>query len=410
LSNKIRIKQLVLLLPGLIHCLALYIWLRFIRYRNFARTTGDHKRVLVVKLDAIGDFILWLDVAKELRRVYPQNEYVITLLGNRHWTDLAKTLNYFDEVWAIDRPSFFAQPAKYCELLERLLSVTFDVVLHPVYSREFLFGDLFVWASNARQKIGMQGDCTNLNCWQKRLGDCRYTELISGSGELERELEHNALLLRRLGLPDFKVGVPDLSRSMESFFLNLPQNYYVVVAGASVSFRKWPASNFVALIERIHMLTGMSVVLCGVQSEEKLGKTLEGGTSVPLINLTGRTSILELVSVISGAQFIVGNETGGLHIAAALGVPSVCIMGGGHFGRFMPYSLDIVSKKQLPIPVFQQMECFGCNWECIYSILEDRAAPCVENISLELVYSAVIKLIEHNNCSQHMRIIARVKE
>lgn len=379
----------------------LYFWFRFFKSRaSAAKIEGDHKRILIVKLDAIGDFILWLDAAKELRRLYPPNEYVITLLGNRHWTDLAKTLNYFDEVWIVDRPSFFTKLANYHHLLECLCDVTFDVVLHPVYSREFLFGDLFVFASNSKQKIGMQGDGSNLSSWQKRLGGLCYTDLVPGSSEHGSELENNALLLRWLGLSGFKAGVPDLEGPFKRPFMQLPADYYVVIAGASVGLRMWPTSRFIELIGRIHSITGFTAVVCGSSAEEDLGKTLERSMSVPLVNLTGQTSLTELVAVISEAHFMVGNETGGVHIAAALGVPSVCIMGGGHFGRFVPYSPDVATQRQLPVPVFQQMKCFGCNWECIYKIQPGETAPCVEINSLESVLSAVITLIENQNSVQ----------
>lgn len=393
MSNKTWIQQLVLQIPGLFHCLVLYFWFRLIKSRGTVKNEGDLKRILIVKLDAIGDFILWLDVAKELRNIYPQNEYVITLLGNRQWTNLAKSLTCFDEVLEIDRVSFFAHPANYSELLKKLCRVTFDVVLHPVYSREFLFGDLFVCASDAKQKIGMQGDSSNLSWWQKRLGDCCYSDLVSGLSELGSELEHNAQLLHWLGLVDFKAGVPDLEGRYEMPFMQLPTDYYVIIPGASVSLRRWPISSFIELIERVHALTGIAAVVCGSRAEEDLGRIIEMGTSTPLVNLVGKTSLNELVAVVSEAHIVVANETSGVHIAAALGIPAVCIVGGGHFGRFIPYSSDIISSKQLPVPVFEFMECFGCNWKCIHKIPLGEVAPCIEKVSSESVVSVVLALV-----------------
>ena len=372
-------------------------WFRLFTSRGNIKIEGDLKRVLIVKLDAIGDFILWLDVAKELRKVYPPNEYEIILLGNRQWADLAKNCTFFDEVWAIERPSFFTNHLNYLELIEKLCSVKFDVVLHPVYSREFLFGDLFVLASNAMQKIGMQGDCSNLGWWQKILGGCCYTDLIPRSSEHIGELEHNALLLRWLGVTEFKVGIPELVGLFEQSLWPLPKKYYVVIPGASVSLRMWPTSRFVELIKSVHALFGITAVVCGGLAEEYIGNVISAGTEVPVVNVTGQTSLPELVAVISKARFVIANETGAVHIAAALGVPSICIEGGGHFGRFIPYCSDIVTLKQLPIPVFQQMECYGCNWECVHYIPLGKAAPCIESVSLESVLSAVMTVAHKQN-------------
>jgi ADP-heptose:LPS heptosyltransferase len=394
LQNKIRIKQLIAILPGLINCIVLCYWLRLFKGRSSSKIEGGLKRVLIVKLDAIGDFILWLDVAKELRRVFRPNEYEITLLGNRQWTDLAKTCTYFDEVLTIERSSFFTVSSNNIELFEKMCSTTFDIVLHPVYSREFLFGDLFVLACNAKQKIGMHGDGSNLSWWQKLLGNRCYTDLIPTSRENVGELEHNAVLLRWLGLTDFEAGVPELNGPFQLPQVHLPKHYYVVIPGASISLRMWPTSRFIELIEKVHALSGVTAVVCGGRTEEYLGKAIETGTSVPIVNLTGQTSLPELVAVISKAHFVVANETGAVHIAAALGVHSICVEGGGHFGRFIPYSSGAIRSRQLPVPVFHQMDCFGCNWKCVHKISLVEAAPCIGMVSLESVFSVVRAFVE----------------
>ena len=57
--------------------------------------------VLIVRQDAIGDFILWLNTAKEYRKLYPPNKYEIILIGNASWTGLADNLPYWDQVFPI---------------------------------------------------------------------------------------------------------------------------------------------------------------------------------------------------------------------------------------------------------------------------------------------------------------------
>ena len=61
-------------------------------------------KILIIRLDAIGDFILWLDAAQHFKKLYPDKK--IILLGNRAWTDLAKKFHYWDEVWELDRRKF----------------------------------------------------------------------------------------------------------------------------------------------------------------------------------------------------------------------------------------------------------------------------------------------------------------
>lgn len=397
MPNNSRIQQFFSLLPGFFNCLILIMRASFFRVRDHNISGSRLKQILIVKLDAIGDFIVWLDAAKELRNIYPPDEYRITLLGNSQWADIARSLPYFDEIWTVDRSSFFYSSACYIELITKLNCTTFDVVLHPVYSREFLYGDCFVWASNARQKIGMRGDCINLSRWQIHLGERVYSDLVPESSNNVAELEHNALLIRWLGLTGFRAGIPDTSAAVKQPVNNLPAQYYVIIAGAGVGLRMWPTSRYAALAERIYTEIGLAAIVCGGEKEASLGKFLEESGSVPIINLTGKTTLTELFTVISGAEFVVGNETGGIHIAVAVGVPSVCITGGGHFSRFIPYAPDIRTNKQLPIPVFRNMDCFGCNWNCVYKVTPEKSAPCIESVTLESVFSAVESIISTKN-------------
>ncbi len=64
------------------------------------------KMVLLIRQDAIGDFILWLDTAKEYRKYFPPENYKIILVGNELWFDLAKELPFWDEVLPVNVKTF----------------------------------------------------------------------------------------------------------------------------------------------------------------------------------------------------------------------------------------------------------------------------------------------------------------
>jgi len=53
--------------------------------------------------------------------------------------------------------------------------------------------------------------------------------------------------------------------------------------------------------------------------------------------LAGKTTIAQLVELIRNASLLIGNDSAAIHMAAATQTPSVCILGGGHYGRFLPY-------------------------------------------------------------------------
>jgi len=63
----------------------------------------------------------------------------------------------------------------------------------------------------------------------------------------------------------------------------------------------------------------------------------------------------------------------------------VCIVGGGHSARFMPYVVENDEGCVLPAVALYRMECFGCHWRCKYEIDSNSVVPCVANIAVSMV-------------------------
>jgi ADP-heptose:LPS heptosyltransferase len=106
--------------------------------------------------------------------------------------------------------------------------------------------------------------------------------------------------------------------------------------------------------------------------------------------LSGKTTLQELAELIRGAEILISNETSAVHIAAAVGTNSVCILGGGHFGRFLPYPKHV--KGARPIVADKYMPCFNCNWKCEWPHEPSGAVPCVTGVSIEQVLRLIPKV------------------
>ena len=372
------------------------------------------KRLLIVRCDGIGDFVLFLDTFKEYRKLYPQDEWEITLLGNQIWRFLAEPLPYADNYWFLDAKRFTRNPIyRYCWLC-RVRRAEFDVVIQPNYARRYWLGDTIVRATGARERIGSRGDVVNMNCRQKRRSDGWYTHLVHAEPGTMMELQRNAEFIGGLGLTDFEAGLPKvvipdsaqqeadamlerlgLWKSSSSQF----RSFYILVPGAGTTWRRWPVDRFADLARSIHGQNGWIGVVCGGHGEETLSRqllTLAGNS--PLLDLLGKTNLVELAGVVRRSKVLIGNETGAVHIASAVGTPSMCIMGGGHFGRFIPYDLQVSAPG--PRAVIRQMDCFGCNWRCIYSVSTDRPVSCIEQIDVrEVMENMRIALFQGHRCS-----------
>ncbi|MBJ6727031.1 glycosyltransferase family 9 protein [Geomesophilobacter sediminis] len=353
---------------------------------------GDRpESVLVVRLDAIGDFVLWVESAKALRKLYPSDKFCLTLLCNQIVGDLAVSLGIFDEIWHLDRRKFSKNLTYRILQLRKIQKASFGIAINPTQAREFMYGDSVIFATGADQRIGSKGNLLNLGVWQKRISDRWYTSLVAATPGLN-VLEQNAEFLRGLGVTHAKPKIPDLPVSTESVpDLDIP-DYFVVFPGAGAVLRQWPIERFAEVADRISSATGWTGVICGGPGEETLGALLEDKAGVSLKNLVAKTTLPELVSIIAGAHLVLANETSAVHIAAAVSTPSVCILGGGHYGNFLPYPVMEESSKPSPIVVSRRSECFGCNWKCP-SCAPNRVADCIEGISVEEVWCAVKEIL-----------------
>ena len=101
---------------------------------------------------------------------------------------------------------------------------------------------------------------------------------------------------------------------------------------------------------------------------------------------------MELAGLLSQSRLTISNDTGVVYLSSAVGTSSVCIVGGGHFGRFVPYP-DLPGQTNNLKPVYHKMPCFGCNWVCVFPVKKGEPTPCIENISVDAVWETVRPLL-----------------
>jgi ADP-heptose:LPS heptosyltransferase len=349
------------------------------------------KRALIVRLDNIGDFVLWRNSAQELIVSLHHRGYQVTLCANSSWADLAKVSLPADQVISVDRGKL-AKSFRYRLGVRQLLSQGgFELAINPVYSRELLFGDALIRASRAQRRVGCQGDLSNLTRLEKFFADRIYTRLIEIPELAIHEITKSIHFLSALGVnkvPDTRpyFGALTLTRKFP-----LPNNYAVLSVSASWQGKVWPLERFKALSDWLEDSYNLTTVIVGGKSDVAVAEqVLEGRAG---LNLSGKTALSELPSILGGAKVVISNDASPIHFAFAAGANAICILGGGHFGRFIPFPNDIDDGKPVPIAVHASMGCFGCNWRCRYSRLPGEPVRCIENISLEMVKTEVLKIL-----------------
>ena len=347
--------------------------------------------VLLIRQDAIGDFVIWLDTAKEFRYLYPSEKFKIVLVGNALWYGLAKALPFWDEVIPVDIKQFKTIFSYRWNLLKQVRNLGAQIAIQPTFSREFYHGDTLVRASGAPTRISSEGDMSNRNWLKKKLADGWHTELIPASTQMMTELERNAEFFQRLSKKPHFISYPRLNLSGLASSVNWEnQEYYVLFPGVSEALRQWPVECFAEIANRIYDQTGLTGILDGAPNEKPLAESIQNISRASL-EWAG-TMLDELPELLKYAKFVVSGETSAVIIAAAVETPVICVLGGAYFGRFLPYP-ELTGQEIVLETVSYPMSCYGCNAKCVYPLKTNEPAPCLSNISVDAVWEKVLPLL-----------------
>jgi ADP-heptose:LPS heptosyltransferase len=359
----------------------------------FMRRPTQHDRsICIIRLDNIGDFILWLDAANGLHELFAGRPSVLVI--DEALAELAKDAGLWDEVWPLNRKRFRQDPQYRLHVLRKVRRRGFHTAIHPAFSRDFSMGDALTLATAATKRIGYQGDLSNMRRWQKWLGDRCYTQLVAAEPQSTMELIRNADFVRAIGNAAFRARCPRLPVPLGRHRTRpVDAPYYVLFPGASRANKQWPPASFATVAEWLSKHTGLQGVICGGRDDRPQAAIIEKHCQATLVNLTGTTTLRELVDIITGAALLISNDTSAVHIACAVGTKSIAILGGGHYGRFLPYQVEVPCATPPPIVVHHPMDCFGCNWQCRYSTPANAPAPCVERVTADAVIAAIAPLL-----------------
>lgn len=349
--------------------------------------------LLLIRTDAIGDFVLWQDSLRAYRAKYRDKKVV--LICNQVVAELALVDDFFTKVWPIIPRRFLFSFAYRCEIVKQLCSYSFNEVISPVYSRSYHLNDRLVLLASSPIKIGYEGNCSNITKRQKARSDRYYSVLVENKCDTTSELLINANFTKAVIDNEFYPGLSMLFFNVNNDPPIVSERYAVFSLSASYYPRAWAVENFVSVANQI--ISDCKIVLLGngeVDEKKALDFLSLISDKEQIINLTGKTTLLNVVRIITKADFVVGNDSAFVHIAAATRTPSVCIAPGAHYNRFVPYPKVIPYKSFHPRVVTNMMDCFECDYRCIYPI--NQQLECIRRVKPQSVIDE-IEIIKKEN-------------
>ncbi len=286
-------------------------------------------RILVIKLSALGDFILALGSMAAIRKHHADAH--IALLTTRPFVDIAQRSGYFNEIIVDNRPAAY-NVAGWLYLFRMLnrgvYKRVYDLQLNDrtgIYYRLMLKKP--EWSGNAK-------------------GASHYW--VSPAGQQIHAHERHKAMLAGLGIT---VSIPDLSwMKADVSFLGLKKPYILLVPGSAPGHpeKRWPAVKYGALALKL-IQQGYDVAALGTAAEqEDIGRLAKAAPGVK--NLCGKTSLYDIATLALGAAGAVGNDTGPMHLIAQSGCPSVSLFSGStHPARSAPVGRAVTVIQAEPI-------------------------------------------------------------
>ena len=314
---------------------ALYlVWLDLV-----LKPSPEADRLLIVKIDAIGDYMLHRGFFESTREVFPKHK--IVYCGQQLVKHIAETFdsNLIDEFIWIDRSKLALDLPYRWAVMRRFRRAGFGTVINPTFTRDFRIDDLIVRSAKAPVAIGFDGEMYSgkMNAAQKSIADRYYTRLVHVTDENWFEFDRLRAFFTEALNHKVQLERPHI-QPVVSMPPGMPDQYVVFFPGASAEFRQWPAERFAEIGEFIHEQTGLAILITGGPGDQVLAKRImQAGRKAHYTDLTGKTKLSELISLLHKSTLLLSNETGAVHMAAALSVPTVVISNGNHFGRFNPY-------------------------------------------------------------------------
>ncbi|MFN4281645.1 MAG: glycosyltransferase family 9 protein [Alphaproteobacteria bacterium] len=267
------------------------------------------ERILVIKLGALGDFVLSTGPFKAIRAHHPSAR--ITLLTIPSLAKLGEASGWFDEVWTDQRPSLLNLPG-WLALARKLNGGKFSRVydLQTSDRSGFYFRLMSPPFATRPEWSGIAKGASHPHANPNR--DDLHT--------IERHKEQLAAAgIADVPPPDLSWAKADLSR------FDLPASYALLVPGGSAHRpeKRWPATHYAELARRL-VAIGTAPVLLGASAERAELATIAAACPGAR-DLCGQTNFAEIIALARSARFAVGNDTGPMHLVAAAGCPTVSL-------------------------------------------------------------------------------------
>ena len=329
------------------------------------------KKILIIKPSSLGDVVHSMPFLYAVKEAFPNAEL--------HWL-IAKGLEGMLEdhpmikrLWIINKDQWKNlkkiknTASEIMSLFKKLRDESYDITIDL---QGLLKSGLLTYATRSPLRIGFKE--------AREASNLFYTHKIKGGSEVhavDRYLKIAFAIGCRTEEVRFPMPLIKESETMKKLREDIG-DYAVIIPGARWKTKKWSHNRFGEIASMLDIKT----LIVGSASDIKISKLIENKSNGKALSIAGDTNIKELISIIRNARYVISNDSGPMHIAAAFGIPVVAVFGPTNPAKTGPYGNNhIIVKSDIPCAPCYKKDCKGMR--------------CMDEISVEMVYKAIHKVL-----------------
>jgi heptosyltransferase-3 len=350
--------------------------------------TGAPRSILLVQLGDIGDVVLSIPCIRALRENFPQARIAVAVWGKA--AELLEDCPWLDQVITVTKQprSFWGELCSQIDFFRNLRSLHCDLA---VDLRTGTRGAIMAFLSGARQRIGFYAEDGKL--WRNRLFTSllrrEYTPGLHVADYLLGLLEAFGITTEQR-IPELVVAVDKQEKIRDLLEREAVPRDKKLVAVQPFSlwhYKEWGKDKYIALIRWLVAEYGVAVIVTGSAAEKDRAEEIVRSCGAGCHNFAGKTSIATYAALLQQCRFFIGVDSAGLHIAAAVGTPTV-----GIFGPSSPVSWAPVGGKHLVIQ--KKMSCVPCRQK---GCSDTEKSRCLDDLTLDEVQTLIGVHLRNNS-------------
>ena len=337
-------------------------------------------KILIVKIGAIGDAVMSLSMINEIDKKYPGSE--ITWLCGNIISPLISSIPRINNVVPLNEKKLltgtkFEQAKILFKVWIKFFLKKFDLVINAQRDKRY---NLLVITTIKKEYRSFTGKDRKNQLVQGRYHATEYTRLIH---EID-DWELPEPVLPKLNSPDDKSIDEVIAKSKKKRIILTPGGAQNIINGGIQ--RKWPIEYYKTLAKSLlEKYDDCSIILAGSKDDEY---AISSFKNLPVINLIGKTTLVNLVNLYNKSDLLITHDTGLLHIAKLSDINTIAL-----FGPVNPVERVGKNDKIDTIWIGNDLPCSPCyNGK---SFADCKNNICMKNISVEIVFNKAVKILDY---------------